>query len=330
MNLQKSLVIMTDSLHTTVLLQEAIEALAIQPSDVVVDATIGGAGHFSVLLSVLSHEGTLIGIDADSDAIARAQSAYEAAEESPQMYAVQSNFRELDSILEARGIEQINKSLFDLGWSGYQLSAGKGFSFQVDEPLLMTYGESEDVKTAAEFLNTASEQSIADVLYELGEEQFSRQIAREVATFRKSQRILTTFDLVEIVKKGTPGWYQRRRLHPATKTFQALRIYINDELGALREGLTAALLRTAPGGRVAVISFHSIEDRIVKLLFKEEVVKGNGGLVTKKPIIPSAEELSRNPRSRSAKLRVFEVCSKKHRANTTFNSVPSHNQTMYA
>ena len=314
--------------HATVLLQEAIEILAIFPEDTVVDATVGGAGHFSLLLNKLSSEGTLIGIDADAQAIARAQKVYDVAEESPRMFLVEDNFRNLESILEERGIEKVEKVLFDLGWSGYQLSRGRGFSFQTDEPLLMTYGEArEDVQNAADVVNTVPEEKLADIFFELGEEQFSRRIAHAIVEHRKHERILTTFQLVEVIKSGTPSWYHHRRLHPATKTFQALRIYVNDELGALREGIAAAIKCTKPGGRIAVITFHSIEDRIVKLLFRDEVAKGVGGLVTKKPIVPSTLELSENPRARSAKLRVFEVCPKLQKS---FNSNSfTNNSSLY-
>lgn len=301
--------------HETVLLKESIEVLEIAPGDIVVDGTIGGAGHFKLLLNALGSEGTLIGIDADADAIVRAQAVYEEAEESPQMFLVEDNFRNLAEILEARNIQSIDKSLFDLGWSGFQLSRGRGFSFQTDEPLLMTYRDpgvseeieaSEDIQTAASVLNSLSEEKLADILYELGEEQFSRRIAHAIVESRKQGRILTTFQLVDVIKRGTPDWYHHRRLHPATKTFQALRMFVNDELGALRDGLAAALEHTAPKGRIAVITFHSIEDRIVKNIFRDEVAKGNGSLVTKKPHVPTSAELSQNPRARSAKLRVFQ------------------------
>jgi 16S rRNA (cytosine1402-N4)-methyltransferase len=299
--------------HKSVLLQEAIDILEIVSDDTVVDATVGGAGHFKVLMGKLSPEGTLVGIDADAEAIRRAQEVYEAAEESPRVFFVEDNFRNLESILEARNLEQVEKTLFDLGWSGYQLSRGKGFSFQTDEPLLMNYGDNAANGTAAEVVNTTPEEKLADILYELGEEQFSRRIAHAIVEARKQERILTTFQLVEIIKNGTPSWYHHRRLHPATKTFQALRLYVNDELGALRDGLAAALKCTKPGGRIAVITFHSIEDRIVKHIFRDEATKGTGGLVTKKPILPSAAELSENPRARSAKLRVFQVCPDAHK-----------------
>lgn len=299
--------------HQSVLLAEAIDTLAVKPGDVVVDGTIGGAGHFGALLSLLGKEGTLIGIDADAEAIERAQNVLDqdSGTEKPTVFLREDNFRNLEAIIDDLGIGLIDKSLFDLGWSGYQLSRGRGFSFQNDEPLLMTYGDPQKEGcqgvAAADVVNSASEETIADILYTLGEEQFSRRIAHAIVEHRKREKILTTTQLVEIIKKSTPDWYHHRRLHPATKTFQALRIYVNDELGALRDGLAAAIKRTRTGGRIAVISFHSIEDRIVKNLFRDEVVKGTGTLVSKKPIVPGPAELAENPRARSAKLRIFEL-----------------------
>jgi 16S rRNA (cytosine1402-N4)-methyltransferase len=170
----------------------------------------------------------------------------------------------------------------------------------------MTYGAPEAGKTAADVVNTLPEAELADVIFMLGEERFARQIARGIVEARKHARILSTFELVEVVKASTPSWYQHRRINPATKTFQALRMFVNDELGALREGLAGALARLSPGGRIAVITFHSIEDRIVKTMLRDAAYAGQGTLVTRKPLAPSPEECARNPRARSAKLRVFE------------------------
>jgi 16S rRNA (cytosine1402-N4)-methyltransferase len=294
--------------HQSVLLSEAIDSLQIAPDDIVVDATVGGAGHFNALRLALGAQGTLVGIDADSEAIDRGQAVIGlTSDESPRVILEHDNFRNLQALLERNGIEKVNKVLFDLGWSGYQLTRGRGFSFQTDEPLLMTYGSPEGSTTAEDVVNGESEEELADMLFTFGEEQFARAIAKGIIEARKRERITTTFQLVDVIKNSTPVWYQKRRLHPATKTFQALRIYVNDELGALREGLAIALDRTISGGRIAVITFHSIEDRIVKLAFREAVAAGKGVLVTKKPLTPSSEELTQNPRARSAKLRVFET-----------------------
>ncbi len=292
--------------HDSVLVQEVIEALAVESSDVVVDATLGGAGHFKELLSRLGADGKLIGIDADADAVERAREAYAADRRAdrPVAHVVNDNFRRLDTVLERLGIPTIDKALFDLGWSGYQIASPRGFSFQGDEPLLMTYGT--DGKSAAEIVNSATEEELSDIFYAYGEERFARGIARAIVAKRGSGRILSTVELVEAVKDGTPHWYQRGKMNPATKTFQALRIAANDELDALREGLAAALKHLSPSGRLAVISFHSIEDRIVKSTFRDAVHEGLGTLVDKKPIVPSRAEVLQNRRARSAKLRVFE------------------------
>ncbi|HUQ29977.1 MAG TPA: 16S rRNA (cytosine(1402)-N(4))-methyltransferase RsmH [Candidatus Paceibacterota bacterium] len=292
--------------HDSVLVNEVLEALDVQPNDTVVDATLGGAGHFSHLLSRLGAEGTLIGIDADSEAVERARTAYaeDRRADRPVAHVVNDNFRRLEHVLERVGVSTINKALFDLGWSGYQIAAPRGFSFQADEPLLMTYGT--DGQSAAEIVNSSSEEELSDILYAYGEERFARGIARAIVTARGKGRILSTTELVDAVKAGTPHWYQRGKLNPATKTFQALRIAANDELDALREGLKAAMDHLTPGGRVAVITFHSIEDRIVKSMFRDAVHEGMGTLMEKKPIAPSREEVLKNRRARSAKLRVFE------------------------
>ena len=314
---------MTDRTHESVLLHEAVDALEIDGTDVVVDATLGGAGHFALLLEKLEEGGTLVGIDADEDAITRAKDA--AGETSVRLVLANDNFRNLGAILDANGLDTIDSALFDLGWSAFQLERGRGFSFRTDEPLLMTYGDPETADTTArDMVNTLEEETLADLIYTLGEEHFSRGIAKAIVAARKAAAIETTFDLVRAIEAGVPGWYTHRKLHPATKTFQALRIAVNDEFGALREGLEAALSRLAEGGRVAVITFHSIEDRIVKGALREAASEGRGVVVTKKPIVPSADELKKNPRARSAKLRVFERSSVSPSFISTFNS------TLYA
>ncbi len=290
--------------HESVLLSEAVEALEVSPSDVVVDATIGGAGHFASLLGKLDTSGTLIGIDADADAIERAKEAGRGAR--AKVVLVHDNFRNLETILETAKVETIDKALFDLGWSSFHLTAGRGFSFRAEEPLHMTYGSPEEGTTAADMVNDLSETSLADLIFTLGEEHFSRGIARSIVAARSVEPILTTGQLVAAIEAGVPGWYKKRRIHAATKTFQALRIAVNDELGALREGLAAAIAKLSDGGRVAVITFHSIEDRIVKSMLRDAAHAGQGTVITKKPIIPTSDESTRNPRARSAKLRVFE------------------------
>lgn len=290
--------------HESVLLTEAVEALRISPGAVVVDATVGGAGHYAGMLTALKDSGTLVGIDADDEALTRARTL--SVPHGVRIELIEDNFRNLNRILDTLHIPHIDAALFDLGWSAFHLSRGRGFSFRVNEPLVMTYGTPESGNTAADLINHASEEALSDMLFSLGEERFARAIARGIVAARTTAPIETTQELAEIVEASVPGWYRTRRLHPATKTFQALRIAVNDELGAVRSGVGAAISRLAPGGRVAVITFHSIEDRIVKSMFRDAAHEGKGVVVTKKPLMPSSAEIARNPRARSAKLRVYE------------------------
>ena len=301
-----------ESKHDSVLMKEVLKALAVQPSDTIIDATIGGAGHFRALLAELGEGGVIVGIDADTAAVKRGREAYaeDRRPERPTAHLVNDNFRNLSRILERLGIGQIDAILFDLGWSGYQISAPRGFSFQNDEPLLMTYGDAGE--TAADIVNSSSEEQLADIIFTYGEERFARGIARAIVAKRAKGRILTTGVLVSAIEAGTPAWYHKQKTHPATKTFQALRIAVNDEIGALREGLSSALNSLASGGRLAVISFHSIEDRIVKNMLRDSANSGFGTLSPKKPIVPTRTEILANRRARSAKLRVFERVSVVH------------------
>ena len=296
-----------EKLHEPVLLDEALAALAPMPSDVIVDATLGGAGHFARLLGALGEGGVIVGIDADPEAALRAREVYaqDRRPERPVAHLVVDNFRNLARILERLNLSRADAMLFDLGWSGYQLASSRGFSFaHPDQPLLMTYGSSPG-ETAADLVNSLSEEALADIIFSYGEERFARPIARAIISARAKERILTVGGLVAAIEAGTPEWYHRRRLSPATKTFQALRIAVNDELGALSLGLAAALSLLTPGGRLAVITFHSAEDRIVKRALQAAELSGIGALSPKKPIVPTRAEVMRNRRARSAKLRVF-------------------------
>ncbi len=292
--------------HTSVLMKEVLEALDVQSGDTVIDATLGGAGHFKQLLGALGEGGVIVGIDADPDAVERAREAYasDRRPERPVAHIVNDNFRNLEHILERLSVGAADAILFDLGWSGYQIAAPRGFSFKNDEPLLMTYGEGGE--TAADIVNSSSEEQLADIIFTYGEERFARGIARAIVAARAKERILTTGRLVAAITAGTPKRYHEGKIHPATKTFQALRIAVNDEIGALREGLAAALDSLACGGRLAVISFHSIEDRIVKNMLRDASQNGFGEVTTKKPVSPSRAEVLANHRARSAKIRVFE------------------------
>jgi 16S rRNA (cytosine1402-N4)-methyltransferase len=292
--------------HQSVLLHEAIEALSISERDTVVDATLGGAGHSRLITSSLSAEGMFIGFDLDADAIDRASQALVDAR--PQTLLIQENFRNMEQALTSRGITHIDKALFDLGWSAYQLTVGRGFSFLRDEPLLMTYAKADDgtMLTAATIINTWAETSIADIIFGWGEERYSRRIARAIIERRRSKPFELATDLAETIRSAVPAAYRNGRLHPATRTFQALRIATNDELGAVRDGVLGAWKLLRLGGRIAVITFHSIEDRVVKELFLELERGGDATRITRSPTKPTREELLHNPRARSAKLRVIE------------------------
>ena len=292
--------------HRSVLLHEAIEELSISSDDTVVDATLGGAGHARALSELLDSGGTFIGFDLDSEAIARAEKALQ--DVTAQTFCIEANFRNIETELESRGITHIDKALFDLGWSAYQLDAGRGFSFLKDEPLLMTYSgnQGDGVLTAATIVNTWKEESIADVIFGWGEERYSRRIAHVIVERRKERPFTRSLELAEAIKSAVPAAYRHGKLHPATRTFQALRIAVNDELGALTDGLRGAWKLLAPKGRIAVITFHSIEDRIVKEMFLEFERHGEGRRITRSPKKPSLEEVASNPRARSAKLRVVE------------------------
>lgn len=292
--------------HRPVLLQEVIESLQIRPDDIVLDGTLGGAGHAKEIVHKLGTKGVFIGIDADAAAITRAKEALR--DSVAQVNLVEGNFRDAGRHLDNLGIPHLTKALFDLGWSGYQLTAGRGFSFLQDEPLLMTYEEdpSEHALTAKLIVNTWKEESLADVIYGWGEERYARQIARGIVTARTTKEITTSKELASIIRESVPAFYRRGKLHPATKTFQALRIAVNDEMGAIKYGLSSAFQKLAPGGRMAVITFHSVEDREVKRMFLGWSENGNALRITKSPLKPSAEELKANPRARSAKLRVLQ------------------------
>lgn len=290
--------------HVPVLLQEVLEGLSLSRDSVVVDGTVGGAGHLFHMGELLGEEGMLIGIDQDAEALTRAEERLKDLK--PTTLLIHGNFRDVRDHLEGRGVTAVTHALLDLGWSGFQLTAGRGFSFLVDEPLLMTYGTpDEETLTAKDLVNTLDEEKLADIIFAYGEERFARRIAREIVTAREVKEIETTKELATLIKQAVPIWYRHRRVHPATKTFQALRIAVNDELDALREALEGIMRLLQANGRVAIITFHSIEDRIVKRFFERCQRDGLGTALTKKPIAPSANEVMENPRARSAKLRIF-------------------------
>lgn len=290
--------------HRTVLLRESIESLDIQGDDIVVDATLGGAGHSRAIAEKLGREGTLIAFDLDADALGRGEEALRGARCTVRL--VEANFRDIETEAEKLRIDRVSKALFDLGWSSYQLDVGRGFSFLADEPLRMTYSKRANALTARTIVNEWSEASLADILWGFGGERYARRIAAAIVERRSHGVIETSRQLAELVKDSVPHSYRTGRTHPATKTFQALRIAVNDELGALEKALAGTWKLLVPGGRIAVITFHSLEDRFVKQTFAAWEKEGVAKRLTKKPIVPGAEERSANPRARSAKLRVIQ------------------------
>ncbi len=259
----------------------------VQKGDVVVDGTFGQGGHSALLKKAAKIK--LVAFDADSDSKAEG--------------VLNDNFADMEDALAKVGITEINKALFDLGWNSGQLDAGRGLSFMTDEPLDMSYSKKpRSGFTAAEILNTWKEQAIADVLFGYGEERYAKRIAKAVVARRALKPFETTFEFVEVVRDAVPKPYRHLKLHFATRSFQGLRIAVNDELMVLERGLRAAWKLLMPQGRIVVITFHSIEDRIVKNLFRE-FAKEDGELLMKKPLVATQAEIKSNPASRSAKLR---------------------------
>lgn len=295
--------------HITVLTKEAVEALNLKPGSVVVDCTLGSGGHAKEILATLGKDGHYIGLDADPTAIEANQDLTKATK--AKVTLVNDNFRNIKKVISSLDLLGVDAILADLGWRQEQFSGEtalpRGFSFQSDEPLKMTYGNPTDYAfTAYEIINDWDQDDIANVIYGYGEERYSRRIARSVVEHRKKQPIETAKELSEIVSEAMPHRERHKKIHPATKTFQALRIAVNDEFDALSELIADGFEVLNPGGRMAIISFHSLEDRIVKQTFRELKDEGSGVLVSKKPIIASEEEIHDNPRSRSAKLRTIE------------------------
>lgn len=292
-------------MHKTVLLNEAIENLNLKKGAIFFDGTLGGAGHSLKVCSDFGKNVRIIAVDKDILAIKNAEEKF--SKLNCKADFILSDYRNLDKVLTNFKIDKVDGILFDLGISSDQLdNSGRGFSFKKNEPLLMTFSEKKQKVNAKIILNNWSEETIADILYGYSDERYSRKIAKAIVEARKNKIIEKTFDLVEIIKRAVPLNYQRGKIHFATKTFQALRIAVNDEIMALKEGMKKGWEFLKNGGRMAIISFHSVEDREVKNFFKDKVKKGEGKLINKKIIIPSDEEIKENPRARSAKLRIIE------------------------
>ncbi|AIF66278.1 16S rRNA (cytosine(1402)-N(4))-methyltransferase RsmH [Terribacillus saccharophilus] len=305
--------------HYSVLNRETIEGLAVKPEGTYVDCTLGGGGHSEVILKQLSDKGKLYAFDQDKQAIEA--TAARLAEYGDRIEYIQANFRDLKSELEERGVTEVDGVVFDLGVSSPQLDqAERGFSYQHDAPLDMRMNQHQAL-SAYEVVNTWSYEQLVRIFFQYGEENFSKQVARKIEKRREMKPIETTFELVEVIKEAIPAPARRKGGHPAKRIFQAIRIAVNDELQAFRDALQQTAEIVAVGGRVSVITFHSLEDRMCKQAFKSwstplpvprnipilpEDSKAPFALITRKPILASEEELEDNRRSRSAKLRVAE------------------------
>lgn len=286
-------------MHIPVLLNEVIEGLSPNKNENFIDCTLNGGGHASAILKLNKPNGIVLGIEWDKEIYEKIS-----AKKIERLIAVNDSYVNLENIAKENGLDDVAGILFDLGMSSHQIDEGnKGFSFSKNEPLIMAYGNSE--LTAEKILNTYPENELEKIISEYGEEKFSKKIAKKIAETRKRKPIKNTIELVEIIKEATPSWYHHQKTHFATRTFQAIRIETNDELNNIKQALPAALETAKPGGRIAVISFHSLEDRIVKNFFKDEEKKETVKIITKKPITPKEEEISSNPRARSAKLRII-------------------------
>lgn len=285
-------------MHIPVLAHEVLEYLHPRPGDSVIDATINGGGHAFQLAERIGVTGKLFGIDRDKELVRKSQ-----------FVVVCDSFANIRKIAEDHGFINVDSILFDLGFSSFHVeSSGRGFSFLSDETLDMRYDTDSEL-SARDIVNQWPEDAIAQVLYEYGEERFSRRIARGMREARKVHAITKTGELVEIIRRAVPMRYRKGRLHFATRTFQALRIAVNNELEHITCGVRDAIELLRPGGRICVISFHSLEDRIIKKLFLEKRKETMLSIITKKPITPSKREIRDNPRSRSAKMRVAERTS---------------------
>lgn len=310
--------------HTPVLLAECLEQLTLQTQHAFVDATLGGAGHSFEVAKRLGHEGTLIGIDQDEVALAAARKKLESLPEQtrPALELLHGNFGELDGLLTSAEVPGIDAILFDLGVSSVQIDTpSRGFSFKEEAPLDMRMDPSTQTQTAAEIVNTYNAADLTRIIRAYSDEKWASRIADFIVREREKEPFETSGQLVEVIKAAIPASARRAGGHPAKRTFQALRIEVNSELDVLRRGLDAAIRWLNPKGRIAVISYHSLEDRIVKDAFasmanrctcppdlpvcvcgKEPILK----VVTRKPILPTPEEIESNPRARSAKLRVAQ------------------------
>ena len=312
---------MAEFKHITVLLNEAVDGLNIKPDGTYVDCTLGGGGHSGLILSKLSENGKLYSFDQDITAINFNKDKFKEENELGQINFIKSNFRNISEELNKRNILGVDGILYDLGVSSPQFdNADRGFSYNYDAPLDMRMDQSQSL-TARDVVNDWSYEQLVRIFFRYGEEKFAKSIARRIEKVRQQTPIETTGQLVDLIKEAIPAKARRKGGHPAKKTFQAIRIAVNDELGALEESLEQALDLLNPGGRISVITFQSLEDRLVKVMFKQKtslpelppglpVIPDNQKveykLITRKPIVPSEDEITHNNRAHSAKLRIIE------------------------
>ncbi len=294
---------MSQSEHIAVMTNEVMDALKPHAGGRYVDGTLGGGTHSRELLVRSAPGGRVLSFDLDRSAIERMKASL-TPEQSKRWVGAEANFRDIAEVVAQEGFSSVDGIVIDLGLSSDELSdPARGFSFMQDGPLDMRLGQHAQELTAAAIVNSWKEHELAEIFRDYGEERMARRIAEAIVKARKSEKIYRTAQLADIVVAALPRSYEHGRIHPATRTFQALRIAVNDELGALKEAIVGARQILKPGGRLAIISFHSLEDRIVKQAFKgaEDLT-----IITKKPLIPTEEERQENPRSRSAKLRIAE------------------------
>lgn len=295
----------TDNRHVPVLLELIKSEVGFEPTATIIDATVNGGGHAEMFCQQLSADGTFIGIDTDTTGLQQSQ---ERLKDMPcQVHLLHGNFRTMRDLIQASvGDIQADVVLFDLGWSSNQIeNPNRGFSFLQDGPLDMRLDQSdESMQTAAEIVNTWDPKDLETIIKDYGEERWARRIAKHIEQARAERMIVSTRELAQVIEGAIPKRAWPDKIHPATRTFQALRIAVNDEMGALVDGLTQATELLAPNGALAVISFHSLEDRLVKNFLKQQHSDGLLNIQTKKPLTASNQELTDNPRARSAKLRI--------------------------
>ena len=310
--------------HKTVLLQEVLDLLDIQSSDRVFDGTLGSAGHAIEILKILGKDAYYLASDLDPKAIERSLKRIEKINPKAKIQTCNKSFKDIKECLELAKLKSVDKILLDLGWSQDQFEdSGKGFSFMKDEKLDMRFGDSDDyIFNAYDIVNSWQVENIEEIIRGFGGERFAGRIARAIDKARSIAPIESSVELADIVRKAYPRFKTKSKIHPATKTFQALRIAVNRELETLQEALDNMHSVLSPGGRIAVISFHSLEDRIVKRKFKQWAKDGLGVLLNKKPVTASKKELKENKRARSAKLRVYEKkTNTKEKTKNTSNRI---------